>query len=177
MRQSSLATKAFFSFLTSFMLAAAMPAFAFVPHRPPKQAKQQVAALEEQWRAATLTSDVPAIERLLSDDYVGVSWSGQVNNKSSQLDRLRNRTFAITRMDLSDMKIKIVQSVAIVTSLADIEGTADGSPMVGQFRYTRVYQRLANGAWKITNFEATRTLGGRRHNGKALSSINSPTPP
>lgn len=176
MPQSPPTTKVFF-FLSGFLLAAVLPAFALVPHRPPKQAKQQVAALEEQWRAATLASDVPAMERMLSDDYVGVSWAGQVNNKGSQLNRLRDRTFAITRMDLSDMKIKIVQSVAIVTSRADIEGTNDGSPMVGQFRYTRVYQRLASGAWKITNFEATRMPGGGRHNRQSLSLENPPASP
>ena len=71
---------------------------------------------------------------------------------------------AMTRIDLSEVKVKLVGSVAIVTSLAQIEGTNDGNVVSGMYRYTRVYQRLPSGVWKITNFEATRLAqtGGRR---------------
>jgi ketosteroid isomerase-like protein len=73
-----------------------------------------------------------------------------------QLDRTRNRSFALTRMDLFDTKVKIVGNVAIVTARAELEGTNDGADLKGTFRYTRVYQKLPSGIWKITNFEATR---------------------
>jgi hypothetical protein len=32
----------------------------------------------------------------------------------------------------------------------------DSLPVHGKFRYTRVYQRLPDGSWKVTSFEATR---------------------
>jgi ketosteroid isomerase-like protein len=121
-----------------------------------KQYRGQIADLEQQWRKATLNADVAAIDRMLSDDYVGISWNGQVNTKTSHLDRLRSRTLMLTRLDLSDFKIKIVDSVAIVTSRADIDGINDGVEMTGSFVYTRIYKRLSSGVWKITNFEATR---------------------
>jgi hypothetical protein len=41
-----------------------------------------------------------------------------------------------------------------------VEGTNNGSSMTGLYRYTRVYQRLPSGVWKITNFEATRIPSG-----------------
>jgi ketosteroid isomerase-like protein len=125
-------------------------------NHPRKLVKQQIAQLEEQWRTATLNADIPSMDRLLSDDYVGISWNGQVNTKAMQLDRLKNRSLMISRMDLSDTKVKLLGSVAIVTALAQIEGTTDGIDMTGKFRFTRVYQRLPGGIWKITNFEATR---------------------
>jgi ketosteroid isomerase-like protein len=127
----------------------------WMPH-PHKEARQQIEELEQQWRVATLSADVPAMDRMLSDDYVGISWNGQVNTKAMQLDRTRNRSFALTRMDLFDTKVKIVGNVAIVTARAELEGTNDGADLKGMFRYTRVYQKLPSGIWKITNFEATR---------------------
>ena len=133
-----------------------VPAHATRMHRAPREVKQQIAELEQQWRNATLTGDAAALDKLLSEDYVGISWNGQVNTKATQLDRLRTRSLQLTRMDLSDVKIKVVKAVAIVTSLAELQGTSEGSPMSGTFRYTRVYQRLPGGIWKITNFEATR---------------------
>ena len=54
------------------------------------------------------------------------------------------------------MKVKLLGQVAIVTSLAEVQGQNEGLPLNGRFRYTRVYQRLPSGAWKITNFELTR---------------------
>ena len=131
-----------------------------------RHARQQIEALEEQWKNATLTGDAAVMDRLLSDDFVGISWTGQVNNKAMQLDRTRNKTVVLTRFDFSDVKIKILGPVAIVTCRAEIGGTNDGSDITGNFRYTRVYQHLPSGGWKITNFEATRIPSGahaRKH--------------
>jgi ketosteroid isomerase-like protein len=135
------------------------------PHHDPKHARQQIAELEDQWKAATLAGDAGAMERLLSDDYVGISWTGQVNTKQMQLDRTRNRTLMVKTLDLTDVKIKVVGPVAIVTCRSEITGTNDGASIDGAFRYTRVYQRLPTGQWKITNFEATRipNPNGDRH--------------
>jgi ketosteroid isomerase-like protein len=139
-----------------------------LPHpHPQKQLKQQIEEMEERWRAATLAGDVGAMDQLLSEDYVGISWTGQVNTKAMQLDRIRNRSLTIKRMDVSDQKVKLLGGVAIVTARADVDGSSEGSDMTGAFRYTRVYQRLPSGVWKITNFEVTRVpdASERHHHG------------
>jgi ketosteroid isomerase-like protein len=134
-------------------------------HPHPKHAKlvkEQIQDLEDQWKNATLAGDVAAMDKLLSEDYVGISQTGQINTKAMQLDRIRTRTVVVQQMSLSDIKIKVVGAVAIVTSRATVQGTSDGADITGDFRYTRVYQRLPSGAWKITNFEATRIPTGDR---------------
>lgn len=128
-----------------------------VPHRGSRNLRDQVETLEKQWRQAALSNNIEVMDRLLSDDYLGITASGQVVTKPQQLDRMREHTFAITSIDVSDVKIKLIsQHAAIVTSLAQVEGTNDGRPIHGSFRYTRVYQRVpGTGSWKITSFEAT----------------------
>ena len=134
-----------------------MPAYAFGLHVDRKQdAKRQIEVLEQQWRVAQLTGDLSSIDRLLSDDYVGITMTGQVNTKAQLLSRMRNRVFVLSRMDLEEMKVKVVGDVAIVTVRASIQGANAGAPVSGNFRYTRIYHRLSAGNWKITNFEATR---------------------
>ena len=60
--------------LSCLLLAVtAMPAAAWVHH--PRDAKQQILDLEQQWRTATLNGDVPLMDKLLSDDFVGISWT------------------------------------------------------------------------------------------------------
>src|ERR1700733_3555914 len=128
-------------------------------HEKKHDAKKQVEALEEEWRQAQLSGDVAAMDKLLSDDYIGISVTGQVNTKMQQLDRMRSHKFVLTKLQLGEMQVKLVGSIAIVTSRAEVEGTNEGVPVQGTFRYTRVYQRLPSGAWKITSFEATRVPG------------------
>ena len=125
-------------------------------HSGGKLAKQQVMALEDQWKAATLAGDAAAMDKMLSTDYVGISWTGQVNTKAMQLDRTRNRSLTISQFDVTDRKIKVVGPIAIVTAHVDVDGTNDGANIQGEFLYTRIYQRLPTGTWQITNFEATR---------------------
>lgn len=139
--------------------------------------KQQIQDLEQQWRSAILNTDVPLMDKLLSEDYVGISMSGEISTKTMQLDRLRSSKLTISKLDLTDVKVKLLGRVAIVTSLADVAGTDDGVPITGRFRYTRVYQRVSPGSWKITNFEATRLTSHRLHKNGRPDPADTPTGP
>src|SRR5580698_965622 len=140
-------------------------------------AKRQVEALEEEWRTAQLAGDIAVMDKLLSDDYIGISMTGQVNTKVQQLDRMRLHKVELTRLDLGDRQVKLIGSIAIVTSRAEVEGTNDGAAVKGTFRYTRVYQRLPSGVWKITSFEATRVPGPRNHDRDAIPKATASAPP
>ncbi|MGD0796130.1 MAG: nuclear transport factor 2 family protein [Acidobacteriaceae bacterium] len=145
--------------LAGVFLAGSLSAAAFGtgPHpRRKDEYKHQVEKLEEAWRTAQLNDDVDAMDKLLSDDYVGITMTGQVVTKMQQLDRMKNRTMVLSKIELDDVKVKIIGTTAIVNSRAEIDGTNDGAPIHGTYRYTRVYSRLPTGTWKITNFEATR---------------------
>jgi ketosteroid isomerase-like protein len=154
--------------LAAVVLGWSVPAFCASWNQPLHEkkhaAKQQIEALEEQWRQAQLEGDVATMDKLLSDDYIGISMTGQVNTKNQQLDRMRNHKIALTRLDLGDRQVKLIGSIAIVTSRAEVEGTNEGVTVKGTYRYTRVYQRLPSGVWKITSFEATRVPGPRDPN-------------
>jgi ketosteroid isomerase-like protein len=136
----------------------ALPAQAQGVHpRRNDQFKHQVEQLEQMWRAAELNGDVAAMDKLLSDDFVGITMNGQVVTKMQQLDRLRRRTTVLSKLDLRIEHVKLIgMTTAVVQSLAEVEGSSEGEPMHGTFRYTRVYSRQPSGTWQITNFEATR---------------------
>ena len=106
-----------------------------------------------------LAADIPALDKLLSEDFLGIEANGEVVTKAQQLDHMRNRQFVIDKLQTSDIKIKLIGQIAIVTSLAQVEGVVDGDHLKGAYRYTRIYQRLANGSWKVTNFEVTPATG------------------
>jgi len=144
------------------LLATAVPLRLAAAPQHKRETREQVVALEQQWRQAELGNDVPAMDKLLSDDYLGISGTGEVLTKAQQLDHMRLRQIVITSLDISDIKVKLIGHIAIVNSLAKLEGSVDGHSMDGSYRYTRVYQHLPGGMWKITSFEATRILTGKR---------------
>jgi ketosteroid isomerase-like protein len=146
--------------VTLFLLAALItllpaPASAAPKHHK-REAREEILALEQQWRSAQLNDDIPAMDKLLSDDYLGITSTGDVLTKAQQLDRMRTRALTLTTLELSDIKIKLVGQIAIVNSVAHSTGTSDNVRLDGSYRYTRIYQHLPSGAWKVTNFEITR---------------------
>ena len=141
--------------LAAMLFTLPAPAQGVHPRRN-DQFKHQVEQLEQVWRTAEMNADVAAMNKLLSDDFVGITMTGQVVTKMQQLERLRRRTTVLSKIDLKDVHVKLIGMTAIVTSLAEVDGSNEGVPMHGTFRYTRVYSRLPSGTWQITNFEATR---------------------
>ena len=125
-------------------------------HERKRVERAEILAMESEWRQAQLSDDIPEMDQLLSDNFLGITAAGQVVTKNQQLDRMRSRQIAISKLDMADTKIKISDNLAVVSSLARLDGTSNGSPLHGYFRYTRVYQRSPGAGWKITNFEATR---------------------
>ena len=121
--------------------------------------RTQIEALEKQWHDAVLGLDIPTMDKLLSEDFLGIQANGEVVTKAQQLEHMRNHQFVLDKLQTSDIKIKLIGQIAIVTSLAQVEGVVDGDHLKGAYRYTRIYQRLANGTWKVTNFEVTPAPG------------------
>ncbi|WP_263416986.1 nuclear transport factor 2 family protein [Terriglobus albidus] len=118
---------------------------------------RQIEALEQQWRQAQLKSDADTMSKMMADDYIGISANGMVQTKQQMVERVMNRKINITRMDVDELKVKIINgSTAIVTSQVDVDGVMDGRPLHGKYLYTRVYARQQGGGWKVVNFEATR---------------------
>jgi len=144
------------AFAVLFAMVIVRPALAGPAPHEKHDAKREVEALEEQWRVAQLAGDTATMEKMLADDYLGISMTGEVDTKVQQLRRVADRRLRLTKIELSDMKVKLIGAIAIVTSQALVEGTNDGISVKGTYRYTRIYQRLSPGRWQITSFEATR---------------------
>src|SRR5579864_670012 len=94
------------------------------PHRGARTMRDQIEALETQWKKAALSNVIDTMDHLLSEDYLGITANGQVVTKPQWLDRMRNHNFSVSMLQISDVKIKLIsQHAAIVTSLAQVDGT------------------------------------------------------
>jgi ketosteroid isomerase-like protein len=133
-----------------------LPAHAFFPRHD--NLHKEIEALEMQWRQAQLTNNLGEIDRLLADDYLGISALGTLETKADVLAARRAGNPKLSQMDLSDVKIRIYGDTAVVTSKVDLRGTNGERDVSGHYRYTRVYTNR-NGEWRIVSFESVRVPG------------------
>jgi ketosteroid isomerase-like protein len=141
--------------LTVLLLLAACSAAWALPRHENKAIHREIETLEQQWRQAILTNNVTEMNNLLSDDYIGITSNGTVEDKAQALAQRRAGTVSITKLDLSDIHIRVYGDTAVVTSVADLVGSNGESDISGKYRYTRVYARR-RGGWKIVSFETSR---------------------
>ena len=118
--------------------------------------RHEIFALEDQWRDAVLRSDTNVLGSLLSEDYMAITPSGTLQTKQEALENMRTRKVHITSLVLSDRKVRMYGNTALVTSMAEVQGTTSEGELSGNFRYQRVYVRDAQGRWKIVSFESNR---------------------
>jgi ketosteroid isomerase-like protein len=130
------------------------------PSGPPGPHKHEhrhvIDQLEGQWRDALMKSNAAQMEKLLADDYLAITASGTLQTRDEALASMRAGQIRFTTLDISDRKVRFYGTTALVTSVAEVQGsTADGD-LSGSYRYTHVYVRDAQGAWKIVSFEASK---------------------
>jgi ketosteroid isomerase-like protein len=141
--------------LTIAVVAAAAPLRA-MGRAEKHDVRHQIEGLENSWRNAVLHGNTAAMDGLLADDYMAITPTGILQSKEQELASLRSGTVRFNSLDVSDRKIRVYGTTALVTSRADVAGTGPEGDMSGSYRYTRVYVRDARGLWRIVSFEASR---------------------
>lgn len=134
-------------------------AFSIRPHRTGKIDQQAIFGIEDQIRSALLAGDSSTLDKVLAEDFLGISSNGTLSDKQQYLRRISKHEHNFSRIDTVERKIRLQPATAIVTTMANVTGNLDGMPIAGIFRYTRVYARQPGGNWKVINFEATRVSG------------------
>ena len=134
----------------------AIPLYAGVALAQKHESRHEIDQLEDEWRDAVLTANTKALDSLLAYDYMAISPSGTLQSREEALENLRSGRVHFTKLDVTDRKVRFYGATAVVTSLANIQATTPDGQVAGNYRYTRVYVRNAQGAWKIVSFEASR---------------------
>lgn len=127
-----------------------------MPRAQRHESRHEIDQMEDAWRNAIMSRNAAAMEALLADDYLAITANGTLQSKDEALANLRGGLVHIASMDFSDRKVRFYGQTALVTSRAEVNGTAGENNISGSYRYTRVYVRGARGEWKIVSFEASR---------------------
>jgi ketosteroid isomerase-like protein len=118
--------------------------------------RHDIDQLEDEWRDATLSANTKVMDSLLAPDYMGITASGTLQSRDETMQGLSSGRLHFTLLDVTDRKVRFYGSTAVVTSLANIQASTPDGKVIGNYRYTHVYVRDAQGDWKIVSFEASR---------------------
>jgi ketosteroid isomerase-like protein len=113
-----------------------------------EQIEQEVAQLADAWGTAELQGDTAFLERLLSDDFVGVGPLGFLLSKQEWLTRHQSGDMKYTAHTLDEVKVRGYDEVAIVIGRLTQEATYRGNPINVQMRTTLVFVRQ-HGQWNL----------------------------
>jgi ketosteroid isomerase-like protein len=127
-----------------------------LPRAEKHEGRHEIDRLEDKWRNAILKNDAAALEPLLAEEYVGIRPNGTLETRDQFLARVRGISTHLAGYEVIERKVRFYGRTALVTSLVAITDTSKDDNLSGSYRYTRVYARDPEGAWKIVNFEATR---------------------
>lgn len=134
-----------------------------VPRAQRHEYRHEIDQMEEAWRTAMLKGNSAALDSLLADDYTAITAKGAIQTKAQALEGLRSGSLQLSDLTISDRKVRIYGSTAVVTSVAELTGSRNDQEISGRYRYTRVYVRNSLGQWKIVSFETSRIQESGEH--------------
>lgn len=139
-----------------FFLLAFLPLAAFAS---PTDDAKAVAALDTQYQAAVKINDAATMDKILLDDFILVSGTGKVFNKSDLLAgaRAKSTVYEHQEEEAGSQQVRVWGDTAVVTAKLWIKGTSDGVTSDRKLWFSDTYIRTPKG-WRYAFGQASIAL-------------------
>ncbi len=123
-----------------------------------EHAEQEVLRLADAWATAELRGDTTFLERILTDDYIGIGPLGFMLTKQEWLVRHQAGDLKYESFSLDEVKVRVYNNdAAILTGRQVQNGAYRGNSIQAQFRTTLVFVRQ-QGQWQLASLQLS-TIG------------------
>jgi ketosteroid isomerase-like protein len=120
-----------------------------------RKGEQEVRQIIEKYRAALLQRDIPALEKIWTDDYVFVNAAGEVLTKAQRLANLKSGATTLDSINEEEnITVRVYQNSAVASSRVTIKGQYSGQPTSGQYRSTHIWVKGPIG-WQLVSNQLT----------------------
>ena len=116
---------------------------------------QEALQAEDARYTAQTTNDLAALERLFSPDLVYVHSSAIIDTKQSYIDALRSGAIQYKVMRRSDVVVRSLGCVAIITGNGNYDVSVNGKDMNVQLRFHSVWHK-SEGKLQFVSWQSTR---------------------
>ena len=127
-----------------------------------EHAEQEVLRLADAWATAELRGDTTFLERILTDDYIGIGPLGFMLTKQEWIVRHQAGDLKYESFSLDEVKVRVYNNdAAILTGRQVQNGAYRGNSIQAQFRTTLVFVRQ-QGQWQLASLQLS-TIGQPRN--------------
>jgi ketosteroid isomerase-like protein len=119
-----------------------------------------VASLDTQYQAADKHNDVATMDRILADDFVLVTGSGNVVTKNNLLEEARAARTIYEHQEDSEQMIRVWGNTAVVTAKLWAKGLTEGQSFEYTLWFSDTYARTPGG-WRYVFDQASSRLTTR----------------
>ncbi|CAH0533238.1 hypothetical protein VST7929_01102 [Vibrio stylophorae] len=113
---------------------------------------------ENRLKEAMLQSDVDTLDTLLCEQLIFTNHLGQLMTKADDIQGHRSGFGRIQSINMSEQHIRIMENTAIVSVLAEIDGTFGGVTSQATLRFTRIWQATENETLQLVAAHSTSVL-------------------
>lgn len=126
----------------------------------PRDADPAIVAAEAKLRAAQLSADVATLDALIADDLLFTGPDGQLASKADDLAAHSSGVVRFRAHDPEELRVRKVGSdIGIVALRARLSVEVNGQLFSGTYRYTRVWARVEDGAWRVAGGHVSQVGG------------------
>jgi ketosteroid isomerase-like protein len=111
--------------------------------------------LDRRRMQAMAAKDIATLEALLADDLIYAHSSARLDTKQSLIANMQSGATVYSAVEPSEVKAQDLGDAVVLTGIAQIKVTADGTPLAFGVRFTDVYARR-NGRWQMVTWQSTR---------------------
>jgi ketosteroid isomerase-like protein len=145
------------SFLVGFLMI--LSAHALFAQPKMSKAAQTLVQIEREWSDADVKKDVPALTRIMADDWTGIDFQGAVLTKAQALGEVSKRSedTGTSISTLANMKVRIFGNTAVING-TDVETSKyRGQDSSGEYVWTDIFV-LRKGHWLAVSSQSTKKI-------------------
>jgi ketosteroid isomerase-like protein len=116
-----------------------------------------VARLDEQFQAAVKANDARTIDKIVSDDFILVTGSGDVLHKQQLLDEAHSLQTMYEHQEDTERSVRVWGNTAVVTAKLWVKGVREGKPIDYTLWFSDTYIRMLTG-WRYVFGQASLAL-------------------
>jgi ketosteroid isomerase-like protein len=120
-----------------------------------------IVELEARMRRAQLDADVEALDDLIADELLFAGPTGELGTKAQDLEAHRSGAVRFREQEPEELRVRRIGDDVAVTALrARLVVEVNGQRIAGTYRYTRVWAREADDAWRVVGGHVSQIPGG-----------------
>jgi ketosteroid isomerase-like protein len=118
---------------------------------------KSVTALDAEYQAAVKINDVDTMDRILADDFVVVTGTGQIYSKADLINMARAKRVQYEHQEDTNKTVRVWGDTAVVTATLWLKGVDQGKPFDWHVWFSDTYVRTPSG-WRYVHGQTSLPL-------------------